>query len=144
MVKLQFSAMDVTAQVAELRSKLVGLRLQNVYDISPKTYLFKLSKPDHPKEVLLIESGKRIHTTEFTRDKGNSPLIHSSNLINSTGEHPSNFAMKLRKHIRTKRLVDIQQIGTDRIIDLTFGEGEFGKIITYSPKINLLPKQPFT
>lgn len=32
--------------------------------------------------------------------------------------------MKLRKHIRTKKLVDIRQVGIDRVIDLTFGKGE--------------------
>ena len=32
--------------------------------------------------------------------------------------------MKLRKHIRTKKLEDIRQVGIDRVIDLTFGKGE--------------------
>ena len=32
--------------------------------------------------------------------------------------------MKLRKHLRTKKLTDIQQLGVDRVIDVTFGRGE--------------------
>ena len=32
--------------------------------------------------------------------------------------------MKLRKHIRTRRLESIQQLGTDRVLDLTFGSGD--------------------
>ena len=32
--------------------------------------------------------------------------------------------MKLRKHIRTKKLEDVRQLGIDRVIDLTFGKGE--------------------
>ncbi len=37
---------------------------------------------------------------------------------------PSNFALKLRKHIRTRRLEDIRQLGVDRIVDFVFGVGE--------------------
>lgn len=37
---------------------------------------------------------------------------------------PSNFTLKLRKHIRTRRLEDVRQLGVDRIVDLTFGSGE--------------------
>ncbi len=33
--------------------------------------------------------------------------------------------MKLRKHVRTRRLAKVDQIGTDRIVDLQFGENEF-------------------
>lgn len=32
--------------------------------------------------------------------------------------------MKLRKHLRTKKLEKIEQLGIDRVIDLTFGKGE--------------------
>jgi len=32
--------------------------------------------------------------------------------------------MKLRKHLRTKKLDKIEQLGIDRVINLTFGKGE--------------------
>ena len=32
--------------------------------------------------------------------------------------------MKLRKHLRTKKLENIAQLGIDRVVDLTFGKGE--------------------
>ncbi|KAJ3086652.1 hypothetical protein HK102_012770, partial [Quaeritorhiza haematococci] len=107
-MKQRFSALDVSASVADLRENLLGLRLQNVYDINSKTYLFKFNKPDQ-KELLLIESGIRMHTTQFAREKSTAP---------------SNFAMKLRKHLRTRRLVELKQLGVDRIVDMQFGEGE--------------------
>ncbi len=59
--------------------------------------------------MLLIESAIRIHTTEFDWPKG---LI------------PSGFAMKLRKHLKSRRLESIEQLGIDRIVDLQFGSGE--------------------
>ncbi|CAI2185243.1 12483_t:CDS:10 [Funneliformis geosporum] len=103
-MKQRFSALDIRATVSDLRERLVDLRLQNIYDINPKTYLLKFSKPDR-KELLLIESGIRIHTTQFSRDKSITP---------------STFCIKLRKHIRTRRLINVRQLGVDRIIDFEF------------------------
>lgn len=105
---------DVAAEVKCLR-KLIGMRCSNVYDISPKTYLFKLMNSsgvtesgESEKVLLLMESGVRLHTTEYVRDKSNTP---------------SGFTLKLRKHIRTKRLEDVRQLGYDRIVLFQFGLG---------------------
>lgn len=37
---------------------------------------------------------------------------------------PSNFTLKLRKHLRTRRLEDVRQLGVDRVVDFVFGLGE--------------------
>lgn len=37
---------------------------------------------------------------------------------------PSNFTLKLRKHLRTRRLEDVRQLGVDRVVDFVFGVGE--------------------
>ncbi|KAJ2998668.1 hypothetical protein HDV02_004199 [Globomyces sp. JEL0801] len=107
-MKQRFTTFDISASVQDLQ-KLIGFRLANIYDISHKTFLLKFQKPDH-KELLLIESGTRIHTTEYTRDKQQTP---------------SNFNSKLRKHLKTRRLTKLSQIGADRRIDMQFGDGEF-------------------
>lgn len=101
--------MDVRALVLLLRQKLVGLRVSNVYDVSGRLYLLKMAKGG-AKEHLLIESGIRIHTTDFIK---NNKTV------------PSGFSMKLRKHLRTKKLTSIRQLGMDRVIDLQFGRDEF-------------------
>ncbi|CAF1380213.1 unnamed protein product [Rotaria sordida] len=106
--KTRFTTLDLKASIAAVRKRFLGIRVVNVYDVDNKTYLIKFSKPDD-KGVLLIESGIRIHTTEFDWPKG---LI------------PSGFAMKLRKHLKSRRLESIEQLGIDRIIDLQFGSGE--------------------
>jgi predicted ribosome quality control (RQC) complex YloA/Tae2 family protein len=80
----------------------------NIYDVSGRLYLIKLSKANR-KEHLLIESGIRIHTTNYVKNQK---------------DLPSGFSMKLRKHLRTKKLSSIEQLGVDRVIDLTFGKGE--------------------
>ena len=87
----------------------MGLRVANIYDVHGKLYLLKLTKGG-TKENLLIESGIRIHTTEYIK---NEKTI------------PSGFSMKLRKHLRTKKLESIRQLGMDRVIDIQFGRDEF-------------------
>lgn len=61
------------------------------------------------KTVLLLESGMRFHTTAFEWPKNMAP---------------SGFSMKLRKHLKNKRLEQVKQLGIDRIVDFQFGMGE--------------------
>ncbi|KAJ1265873.1 hypothetical protein BS78_08G106800 [Paspalum vaginatum] len=114
MVKARMTTTDVAAEVKCLR-RLIGMRLANVYDITPKTYLFKLMNSSGITEsgesenvLLLMESGARFHTTQYVRDKSTTP---------------SGFTLKLRKHIRNKRLEDVRMLGYDRIILFQFGLG---------------------
>jgi predicted ribosome quality control (RQC) complex YloA/Tae2 family protein len=48
------------------------MRLQNIYDATPvgRAYLLKFSKTD-AKVSLVLESGTRIHSTEFVVEKPN-------------------------------------------------------------------------
>lgn len=107
------TAMDVRALVCLLRKQLKGLRVANVYDISGKLYLIKLTRGGI-KQNLLIESGIRIHTTDFIKNEKTVP---------------SGFSMKLRKHLRAKKLTSIRQLGMDRVIDIQFGYDEFASHI---------------
>lgn len=106
-MKARFSTIDIISILEELQ-QYVGMRVNQVYDIDNKTYLIKMHQPEK-KVVLLIESGTRIHTTEFEWPKNPAP---------------SGFSMKLRKHINNKRLEYIKQCGVDRVLDLQFGSGE--------------------
>jgi predicted ribosome quality control (RQC) complex YloA/Tae2 family protein len=47
-------------------------RVANIYDVSGKLYLLKMARANR-KEQLLIESGIRIHTTNFLRNKKDVP-----------------------------------------------------------------------
>ncbi|VDP03477.1 unnamed protein product [Soboliphyme baturini] len=66
-------------------------------------------RPD-AKVFLLFESGCCIYKTEYEWPK---------NII------PSSFAMKLRKHMRQKRLESVSQLGLDRVINMQFGSNTF-------------------
>ncbi|KAM9777730.1 ribosome quality control complex subunit NEMF [Neosynchiropus ocellatus] len=107
-MKTRFTTVDIRAVIAEINANYIGMRVNNVYDIDNKTYLIRLQKPDN-KAVLLIESGTRIHSTDFEWPK---------NMM------PSGFAMKCRKHLKTRRLTQVKQLGIDRIVDIQFGSDE--------------------
>ncbi|GIX85354.1 nuclear export mediator factor NEMF homolog [Caerostris extrusa] len=106
-MKTRFSTIDIVAEVNELQ-KCIGMRVNQIYDVDNKTYLIRLNRYEE-KIIILMESGMRIHTTEFEWPKNPSP---------------SGFSMKMRKHIKNKRLERIGQLGSDRIIDLQFGINE--------------------
>ena len=112
--KTRFSTSDVQCMVRDLRSTLLGSRVANVFDASAndKTYLLKFSGGSGSTEklFLLLESGVRFHTTKYARDR--------------PSEMPTPFVMKLRRHIRTKRLESITQINGDRLVDFRFGSGD--------------------
>ncbi|XP_023208822.1 nuclear export mediator factor NEMF [Xiphophorus maculatus] len=107
-MKTRFTTVDIRAVIAEINANYVGMRVNNVYDIDNKTYLIRLQKPDS-KAVLLIESGTRFHSTDFEWPK---------NMM------PSGFAMKCRKHLKGRRLIQVKQLGIDRIVDIQFGSDE--------------------
>ncbi|CAH1126558.1 unnamed protein product [Ceutorhynchus assimilis] len=106
-MKTRYNTFDIVCIVTELQ-KLVGMRVNNIYDIDNKTYLIRFQKPEE-KQVLLLESGNRIHLTNFEWPKNVAPC---------------GFSMKLRKHLKNKRLESLSQVGVDRILDLQFGTGE--------------------
>lgn len=106
---------DIHAMVGSIRKNVLNMRVTNIYDLQgggdkSKTYIFKLHQPPYPKVFLLLESGVRFHTSKYARDAPSS-----------SAALPSQFTMKLRKHLRGKRLVALQQLEGDRVVDLTFG-----------------------
>ncbi|KAL7727087.1 hypothetical protein ACLKA6_017363 [Drosophila palustris] len=108
-MKTRFNSYDIICGVAELQ-RLVGYRVNQIYDIDNKTYLFRLHGGGASEKVtLLLESGTRFHTTGFEWPKNVAP---------------SGFSMKLRKHLKNKRLEQISQLGGDRIIDFQFGTAD--------------------
>jgi len=70
---------------------------------------------DSKRVMLLIESGVRFH-----------PTTHYSQSSSGSSSMPSNFAMKLRKHLRNLRLENVTQLGNlDRVVDFRFGSGNY-------------------
>ena len=106
-MKTRYSGLDLACQIAEMQ-KLVGMRINKIYDIDKKTYLLRMQRTEE-KSVVLIESGSRIHETNSVWPKNDAP---------------SGFTMKLRKHLKNKRLEELSQYKSDRIVVLKFGMNE--------------------
>lgn len=108
-MKQRFSSLDVRVIAHELSNSLVSLRLSNVYDLSSRIFLLKFAKPDK-REQLIIDSGFRCHLTSFAR---------------ATAATPSPFVARLRKFLRTRRVTAVEQIGTDRVLEIRFSDGAY-------------------
>lgn len=114
-MKNRFTTLDIVSIVPELNRLLKGYRVHQIYDVDQKTYLIKLKdnpsddKAEINKLVLLIESGIRIHTSEYDWPKNTNV---------------SGFTLKLRKHLKNKRIEYIKQVGIDRVVDIQFGINE--------------------
>ncbi|KAK6759290.1 hypothetical protein RB195_021096 [Necator americanus] len=106
-MKTRFSTIDVTAAVNDLKF-MEGFRIVNVYDVDHKTYIIKMSSGPN-KFFILFESGIRIHRAYHECEKAS---------------FPSNFSIKLRKHLNNRRLTKVNQVAMDRIVDLQIDEGE--------------------
>ncbi|MCJ1251448.1 hypothetical protein MMC30_008681 [Trapelia coarctata] len=130
-MKQRFSSLDVKVIAHELSKSLCTLRLSNVYDLSSRIFLLKFAKPNH-REQMVIDSGFRCHLTKFAR---------------TTAAAPSAFVTRLRKFLRTRRLTSVSQVGTDRIIDFQFSDGQYrlflefyagGNIVITDKELNIL------
>lgn len=80
----------------------------------------------------MVDSGFRCHLTGFNR---------------TTAAAPSAFVTKLRKHLKSRRVTSISQVGTDRIIDIQFSDGQYrlfleffaaGNIVLTDKELNVL------
>lgn len=91
------------------------LRLSNVYDLSSKILLLKFAKPDNKKQ-LVIDTGFRCHLTKFAR---------------TTAAAPSIFVARLRKFLKTRRLTAVRQVGTDRVLEFEFSDGQYRMFLEF-------------
>lgn len=64
--------------------------------------------------------------------------------LQDKGAVPSNFTLKLRKSLHNKRVEGVEQLGSDRVIVLTFGSGEWANhiILELYDKGNILLTDP--
>ncbi len=110
-MKSEMSSFDIYAAMQELTT-LKGSRINKIYQVTPSELKIQLHIKSFGRADLIVEVGRRIHLTEYSRP---SP------------KHPSNFAMTLRKYFGNTRLIDITQVGFDRIVEIkTEGkEGEY-------------------
>ncbi len=71
----------------------------------------------------MIDSGFRCHLTQFSR---------------ATAAAPSVFVAKLRKCLKTRRVTSVAQVGTDRIIEFQFSDGQYKLFLEFYAGGNII------
>jgi len=105
MRKKDFTSFDIAAVVSELKGLITESRVNNIYQLDEKTLVFKLHKINLPPIRLVMEAGRRLHSTVYAQE---SPAA------------PPAFCMSLRKYLRGAWLVGIDQYEFERIVTFTF------------------------
>jgi predicted ribosome quality control (RQC) complex YloA/Tae2 family protein len=103
--KKEFSSFDIAAAIKELQPQIADTRVNNIYQFGEKTVVFKFHKTDAPPIRLVIEAGRRLHSTAYAEE---SP------------SEPPPFCMTLRKLVRDSWLRNIEQYEFERIVIITF------------------------
>ena len=109
-MKDRFNILDTYAIVKELQY-FNTYRVNNIYDIDNKTFLIKFDDFERKRKCFMIM-------------KSGQYLYHIYNPPQDRRKIPSSFCMKLRKHIKNKRLQSIEMLKCDRVIQFTFGSDE--------------------
>ena len=105
MRKKEFTSFDITAATHELKATIAESRVNNIYQLGEKTLIFKLHKINLPPIRLVVEAGRRLHSTVYAQE---SPAV------------PPAFCMSLRKYLRGAWVVGIEQFEFERIVTVTF------------------------
>ncbi|MCW4003580.1 MAG: ribosome rescue protein RqcH [Candidatus Bathyarchaeota archaeon] len=103
--KKEFTSFDISAIIKELKPAIADSRVNNIYQFGDKTLIFKLHKADAPPIRLVMEAGRRIHTTVYADE---SPL------------NPPAFCMAMRKYLRGAWVAGIEQVEFERIVTVSF------------------------
>ncbi len=134
MLKKVMTSFDVAAVTQELNGTVKDAHVAKIYQIGPRTLLFRFRRPDQPKLHLLIEAGKRLHLTSYKHE---------------TPQKPSSFCMALRKHLDNGVVKEIRQHEFERIaiMEISTRQGDFqlvselfggGNVILVDPEGKIL------
>ncbi len=127
MVKQKLNASDVYVLIREFQTKLLNSRLNNVYDINNRCFLLKLTTENKDKSFVLLDSNPQCPRFQITQQNFERRMI------------PSSFCTKLRKHLTNKKITNIRQLGSDRVVDIQFGsENKFHVIMEMYDSGNLI------
>jgi len=95
------SSLDVASWIAGSASRLIGVRVGNIYASGPDVIVFKFKGMS---EELVVEPGRRIHLTRRRMRFGKLGIT----------------AQILRKHLRGRVIGEVRQYGFERIVELVF------------------------
>lgn len=140
--KNRFSSLDLYGIVKEIKEEGIveGSFLHNIYDCPlsgssgygneahDRAFIFRFTKQSNRTNIV-IHPGVRVNVTKYERST-----------CNKSSDAPSHFVSKLRKHLRDRRLLSLDQLGHDRILRLCFSghDGGLSLWIEFYGKGNLI------
>lgn len=104
---MAFDGLVVANLVHELRTQLLGSRITKIAMPNKDELLFQI-KSHTGNHKLLVSAGASLPLMYLTPEKKPSPMVAPA------------FCMLLRKHIGNAKIVDIYQLGLERIIGIRF------------------------
>ncbi len=116
----------------ELESCLIGARIDKIHQFSREEMIFVLRLPQP------TEDGSR--TVKLYLSAGaDSPRIHLTSASFENPKSPPMFCMLMRKYLGSAKLIEIRQIGLDRILHLIFEtRNEMGDLIQLTVAIEIM------
>lgn len=105
-MKDSMSNIDIRLILPELREAGEEAFIKNIYQYD-NLFVLKLYKSGGGTSQLLVEPGRRIHLTEYSR---------------KAPRQPPQFCTVLRKYLREKRVISIKQHDLDRIVIIEVGD----------------------
>ena len=105
---MSLDGIAVRALVDELGPLLTGGRIDKIQQPDATTIIFTIRQPGKNYKMLISShpQNARFHTTNISRE---NPL------------QPPLFCMVLRKHLESSKLIEIKQIGLERVVHFVFG-----------------------
>ncbi len=120
--------MFLSLLVTELKEQLLDSRVEKIYQVSKE-------------EIVLTLKSRSFSGRLFLSAKGNSPRIHITDFPPENPQNPPMFCMLLRKHLVGAKLINIRQIGFERVIFLDFDAvSELGDRITLTLVIEIMSR----
>ncbi len=102
------SNVDIRIMMQEIQEVSEGGFIKNVYQYGD-VFVLKVYQPGEGTSQLLIEPGHRIHVTDYRRV---APRL------------PRKFVSVLRKYLRDRRIISVNQYEMDRIVVIEVGDEE--------------------
>jgi predicted ribosome quality control (RQC) complex YloA/Tae2 family protein len=103
-LKEEMNSFDIAVVTVELDRIVSGHRVDNIYQLNPKTLLLNLHGKEGARTNLIIEAGRRVHATSYDFEKPSKP---------------AGFCMLLRKYLRNGVVEKVQQYMFERIVGIT-------------------------
>jgi len=108
-MKTNLASLELHYLLKELKL-LIGSRIDNIYNPEKKELMIQLYVTSKGKKILRIIAGKVMYLTEKKEEYG----------------EPTHFCLFLRKHLKSARLREINQLESERIVEFVF-ENKEGK-----------------